>query len=230
MVPLTHPPFGYLARAGRLVCSLVAVFVVAAQAGCSGCSKQPADNRTAAKVARPVRAEVEPVADEPAGELASDPTPAQPEREATVAAAAPAEPAAAREAARPRDANGGAVAGRRGDGEEGGRPAAGQGAGLEPANQVAGGAVLPGRLRQPPQLTAAEAAAVAGRLLDEARVAARRRDPAEASSKALAAYEQVLPHAATDADCRRLAGDVEQMIEVVGGRGGPAESVPTRFE
>lgn len=235
MVPLTHPPSGDRARAGRVVTGLMAgvavALVVAAQAGCSGCSKQPAFERVPAKVQRPAVQGVEPATEPPAEQLASDPAPAELEREATVADAAPAEPAAApREVARPRDADGGAVAGRRDDGEGGGRAAGGEGAGVERADQAAGGAVLPGRPRPAPQLTAAEAAALAGRLLDEARAAVRGGDPAAASDKALAAYDQVLPHAATDADCRRLAGEVERMIEAVGGRRGPAESVPTRFE
>jgi hypothetical protein len=231
MVSLTNSPPGHRSWAGRLACGLAAALVVAAQAGCSGCSKQPAFERVPAKVQRPAVQDVAPAAEQPAEELASDPATAEPEREATVAAADPAEPAAApREAARPRDADGGGVAGRRNDGEGGGRAAAGEGAGVDRANQAAKGAVLPGRPRQAPQLTAAEAAALAGRLLDEARAAVRGSDPAAASEKALAAYEQVLPYAATDADCRRLTGELERVIDVVGGRRGPAESVPTRFE
>jgi len=214
-----------------VVCGLAATLVVAAQTGCSGCSKPAAFERVRASVVRPAVQKAEPAAAESTEELGPDHAVAEPGREGMDAAAAPAEPAAApREVARPRDADGGAVAGRRNDGEEGGRAAAGGGAGVERADQAAGGAVLPGRPRPAPQLTAAEAAALAGRLLDEARAAVRRSDAAAASDKALAAYEQVLPHAATDAACRRLAGEVERVIEVVGGRRGPAESVPTRFE
>lgn len=230
MVPPTRLPSGDRAWAGRLVCGLAATIVVAVQTGCSGCSKPAAFERVRARVVRPAVQEAESAAAEQAEELAPDHAGAEPGPEG-MDAAAPAKPAAApREVARPRDADGGAVAGRRDDGEGGGRAAAGGGAGVERADQAAGGAVLPGRPRPAPQLTAAEAAALAGRLLDEARAAVRRSDPAAASDKALAAYEQVLPHAATDADCRRLAGEVERVIEAVGGRRGPAESVPTRFE
>jgi hypothetical protein len=252
MSPLNFLPSSPGVSTRRVCCGLAAVLVLLVHCGCSGCARQrpqdsvaggfsrpPARNQPVAAAepdeAEPVAAEpvaAEPVAAEP---VAAEPVVAEPGREpeaAPTVADAPLEPAVDSQRApqaRPRDADGGVVAGRSGDAGEGGRPAAGEAAGAERA-KAAGAAVLPGRPRQPPPLTAAEAATSAGQLLDEARAAIRRGDPATASEKALAAYEYLVPHVATNAACRGLAGEAERVIDAVGSRRGPAESLPTRFE
>lgn len=202
----------------------VSLLIVVANGGCSGCSpsKMAADPSNGIKKAITEPSSERPLAAVAATSRESAVEPPRPEPEAGL------EPPSIRPA-QPREANGGAVAGRSGGGDEVGGPAAAK----PPAAAAVpggGGAVFPGRQSQPPKLSAAEAAASAGRLLDQAKAAARRGDAAEATDRALEAYEQVLPHAPVDPACRGLAADVERLVEAVAGRPGPAEAVPTRFE
>jgi len=201
----------------------VALLIVAANGGCAGCSK----SKSAADPANGIKkSTAEPAGQRPPAAVATS-------SESAVEPPRP-EPAAVPEPpsmrpAQPREADGGAVAGRSGEGDDGGRPAAAKPAAAAGVPGV-GGAVLPGRQPQAPQMTAAEAAASAGRLLDQARAAARRGDAAGATDRALEAYEQVLPHAPVDRACRGIAADVERLVEAVAGRPGPVEAAPTRFE
>jgi hypothetical protein len=89
---------------------------------------------------------------------------------------------------------------------------------------------LPGREPAKPALSAAEAAESAKALLKRAQQLLRTADPASAAAVAIEAYEQVLPHAESHAECKRLCGQLEGLLTAAGRRQGRAEAVPTRFE
>jgi hypothetical protein len=89
---------------------------------------------------------------------------------------------------------------------------------------------LPGREPGKPKLSAAQAAVSAKQLLQRARQLLRNADPASAAAAALEAYEQVLPHANSDAECRKLSEQLEDLLDAAGRKPGRVEAVPTRFE
>jgi hypothetical protein len=89
---------------------------------------------------------------------------------------------------------------------------------------------LPGRKRAEPALSAAEAAESAERLLRRSQQLLRASDAAAAAAAAIEAYDQVLPHAESDAACKKLCGQLEAVLSAAGRRQGRAEAVPTRFE
>jgi hypothetical protein len=89
---------------------------------------------------------------------------------------------------------------------------------------------LPGRKPAEPALSAAEAAESAEQLLRRSQQLLRASDAAAAAAAAIKAYEQVLPHAETDAACKKLCGQLEAVLSAAGRRQGRAEAVPTRFE
>jgi hypothetical protein len=89
---------------------------------------------------------------------------------------------------------------------------------------------LPGRQPVEPALSATEAARSARQLLDKAQKLLRTADASSAVEAALEAYDQVLPHAKNDADCRKLCGQLEGVLNAAGRGRGQAEAVPTRFE
>ncbi len=222
---------GQLGAGARLLAAVMAVGVIPVAGGCSGCSKPNPEDRIPEMIRT---AEPEPTpADrppDPEAEAAAEPVgrDAEAAREPNDTPADPAPPVAGRA----RDAEGGADAGRRSNAEPGGRPPGGRaaGAGAPAGGPENPGAVLPGGKPPAPARAGPEAADFAGELLARARAAARAGDAAAAADLALEAYEQVLPHAATDPDCRRRVTEAEQLVGAVGGRAGPADSVPTRFE
>lgn len=89
---------------------------------------------------------------------------------------------------------------------------------------------LPGRATLKPQLSAADAATSARQLLAQAQQLMREDKPATAAEKALEAYDQVLPHAEGDPQCKKLSQQLESVLDAAGRRRGPADAVPTRFE
>lgn len=89
---------------------------------------------------------------------------------------------------------------------------------------------LPGREPVKPTLTAAEAADSARKLLNRAQQLLRAADASAAAAAAIEAYDQVLPHAESDADCRKLRGQLEGVLTAAGRQQGRPEAVPTRFE
>jgi hypothetical protein len=223
---ICHAPFATQDGSRLFVVALAAV-LIGATGGCSGCSMpQPKEQLSQSEQRRKPD-------DKPADHLS------EPEAE-PAARAADAGGESAEEAAnpapplpgRPREADGGADAGRSMNGERGGRALQGQAAGEARlgGGPNASGAVLPGGPPRAPARAAPDAAVFAGQLLDRARLAARRGDAAAAAELAIEAYEQVLPYAATDPACRRRVTEVEQFVGTVGGRAGSADSVPTRFE
>jgi hypothetical protein len=89
---------------------------------------------------------------------------------------------------------------------------------------------LPGRAPVKPLLSAAGAAESAKRILKQAQQLLRVGDASAAVEAAIEAYDQVLPHAQSDAECKKLCGQLEGFLTVAGrGRGRP-DAVPTRFE
>jgi hypothetical protein len=89
---------------------------------------------------------------------------------------------------------------------------------------------LPGRQPTKPELSAAEAARSAKQLFEKAQRLLRTANASAAAEAAIEAYDQVLPHAASDAECRKLCGQIEGLLNAAGRRSGQAEAVPTRFE
>jgi hypothetical protein len=89
---------------------------------------------------------------------------------------------------------------------------------------------LPGRKPAEPALSAAEAAKSAEHLLRRSQQLLRASDAAAAAAAAIEAYDQVLPHAESDAACKKLCGQLEAVLTAAGRRQGRAEAVPTRFE
>lgn len=89
---------------------------------------------------------------------------------------------------------------------------------------------LPGRAPVKPMLSAAEASELANRQLKKAQQLLRSGDASAAAETAIQAYDQVLPHAKTDAECKKLCGLLESLINSTGRTRGRAEAVPTRFE
>jgi hypothetical protein len=89
---------------------------------------------------------------------------------------------------------------------------------------------LPGREPIKPALSAAEAADSAKQLLKRAQQQLRAADASAAAATAIEAYDQVLPHAEADAECKKLCGLLEGVLNAAGRTQGRAEAVPTRFE
>lgn len=89
---------------------------------------------------------------------------------------------------------------------------------------------LPGRQPAKQRLSAADAARSAQKLLEEAQRLLRAADAASASTAAIEAYGRVLPHADSDTECKRLCGQIEELLNATGRKSGPAKAVPTRFE
>jgi hypothetical protein len=126
------------------------------------------------------------------------------------------------------------------DSDEGGVAHEGQSAGGEETGGASGGLpstepkrptpALPGREPVKPLLSAADAADSARNLLKKAQQLLRSGDSASAGEAAMQAYDQVFPHAKTDAECKKLCGQLEVVINSAGRVRGRAEAVPTRFE
>ena len=89
---------------------------------------------------------------------------------------------------------------------------------------------LPGRQPVKPELSAAEAARSAKQLFEKAQRLLRTADASSAAEAAIEAYDQVLPHAESDAECGKLCRQIEGLLNAAGRRSGQAEAVPTRFE
>jgi hypothetical protein len=89
---------------------------------------------------------------------------------------------------------------------------------------------LPGRQPTKPELSAAEAARSAKQLFEKSQRLLRTVDASAAAEAALEAYDQVLPHAESDAECRKLCRQIEGLLNAAGRGSGQAEAVPTRFE
>ena len=89
---------------------------------------------------------------------------------------------------------------------------------------------LPGREPIKPALSAAEAADSAKQLLKRAKQQLRAADSAAAAATAIEAYDQVLPHAEAYAECKKLCGLLEGVLNAAGRTQGRADGVPTRFE
>lgn len=89
---------------------------------------------------------------------------------------------------------------------------------------------LPGREPGKPAHSAAEAAESAKQLLKRAQQLLRNKDESGAAQAAIEAYDQALPHAASDAECKKLCGQLEAVLAAAGRTQGRAEAVPTRFE
>jgi hypothetical protein len=87
---------------------------------------------------------------------------------------------------------------------------------------------LPGREPVKPNLSAADAAQSARKLLKRAQQLLRAADASAAAEVALEAYDQVLPHSESNAECKKLCGQLEVVLNAAGGR--RADAVPTRFE
>jgi hypothetical protein len=90
--------------------------------------------------------------------------------------------------------------------------------------------VLPGREPGKPELSADEAAKSAKQLLKRAQQLLRDADNSAAAEAAIKAYDQVLPHAESHAECKRLRGQLEGVLNAAGRGRGRADAVPTRFE
>jgi hypothetical protein len=88
---------------------------------------------------------------------------------------------------------------------------------------------LPGREPVKPALSAADAAASAKQLLKRAQQLLRA-DADAAAAAAIEAYDQVLPHAESDTECKKLCGQLEGVLTAVGRGQGRPQPVPTRFE
>jgi hypothetical protein len=89
---------------------------------------------------------------------------------------------------------------------------------------------LPGRDAAQPRFSAAQATESAKQLLNRARQLLRSADAAAAAEAAIEAYEQVLPHANSDAECRKLCQQLEEVLDAAGRKSGRVKAVPTRFE
>jgi hypothetical protein len=89
---------------------------------------------------------------------------------------------------------------------------------------------LPGREPIKPALSASEAADSAKQLLKRAQQQLRTGNASAAAATAVEAYDQVLPHAEADAECKRLCGLLEGVLNAAGRAQGRADAVPTRFE
>ncbi len=89
---------------------------------------------------------------------------------------------------------------------------------------------LPGREPVTPTLSAEEAADSATQLLKRAQQLLRAADRSAAAATAIEAYDQVLPHAESSKDCKKLCQQLEAFLAATGRRQGPADDVPTRFE
>lgn len=89
---------------------------------------------------------------------------------------------------------------------------------------------LPGREPIKPVLSAAEAADSAKQLLKRVKQQLRAADAEAAAATAIEAYDQVLPHAEADAECRKLCRLLEGVLNAAGRTQGRADGVPTRFE
>lgn len=89
---------------------------------------------------------------------------------------------------------------------------------------------LPGRAPVKPALSAAEAAESAKQLLKRAQQHLRAQDASVAAEAAIEAYEKVLPHAESDAECRKLCRQLDEVLTSAGRRPGRPAAVPTRFE
>lgn len=89
---------------------------------------------------------------------------------------------------------------------------------------------LPGRQPSKPELSAAEAARSAKQLFEKAQRLLRTADASSAAEAAIKAYDQVLPHAESNAECKKLCGQIESLLNSAGRGSGQAEAVPTRFE
>jgi hypothetical protein len=89
---------------------------------------------------------------------------------------------------------------------------------------------LPGRKPIKPALSVEDAAASAKQLLERAQHQLRAADASAAVATAIEAYDQVLPHAETDAECKKLCGLLEGVLNAAGRTQGRADAVPTRFE
>ena len=89
---------------------------------------------------------------------------------------------------------------------------------------------LPGREPVKPELSANEAAQSAKQLLQRAQQLLRTADTSAAAEAAIKAYDQVLPHAESDAECKKLCGQLEGVLNAAGRGRGRADAVPTRFE
>lgn len=128
----------------------------------------------------------------------------------------------------PREAPGGGAGGAPGSAEDGGPGGAGgTSARAEPKRPAA---ALPGRAPVKPALSATDAAKSARRLLQRAQQLLRDANPAAAAAAAIEAYDQVLPHAASDADCKKICGQLEGVLTAAGRRLDRVDPVPTRFE
>jgi hypothetical protein len=90
--------------------------------------------------------------------------------------------------------------------------------------------VLPGREPGKPELSADEAAKSAKQLLKRAQQLLRDADNSAAAEAAIKAYDQVLPHAESHAECKKLRGQLEGVLNAAGRGRGRADAVPTRFE
>lgn len=90
--------------------------------------------------------------------------------------------------------------------------------------------VLPGREPVKPVLSAAEAAESAKQLLKRSQQLLRAANASAAAEAAIEAYDQVLPHAERDKDCRKLCKQIEDVLTATGRGQGRPEAVPTRFE
>ena len=89
---------------------------------------------------------------------------------------------------------------------------------------------LPGRQPAKPELSAAEAARSARQLFEKAQRLLRTADASSAAEAAIEAYDQVLPHAESDAECGKLCRQIEGLLNAAGRGSRQAEAVPTRFE
>ena len=81
-----------------------------------------------------------------------------------------------------------------------------------------------------PELSANEAAQSAKQLLKRAQQLLRTADTSAAAEAAIKAYDQVLPYAKSDAECKKLCGQLESVLNAAGRGRGRADAVPTRFE
>lgn len=89
---------------------------------------------------------------------------------------------------------------------------------------------LPGRAAMKPRFSADDAATSAELLLKQAQQLLRKDELSAAAEVALEAYDQVLPHAESDPQCRKLSRQLEGVLDAAGRGRGQADAVPTRFE
>jgi hypothetical protein len=89
---------------------------------------------------------------------------------------------------------------------------------------------FPGREPGAPPLSAKEAADSARQLLKQAQQLLRAADRSAAAATAIEAYDQVIPHAESSKECKKLARQLEAVLTSTGRRQGPADDVETRFE